>query len=61
MFCWLQLADKRKLMYAVQPAGSLEEFFKVMNNLKKPPTEEEVKKMHLDHGMKLVVNCLEWL
>ena len=51
---WIQLTEKGKLMYAVQPAGSMEEFFKEMNELKKPPTEEEVKKIHLKHGMKIV-------
>jgi hypothetical protein len=32
----------------------LEEFFKEMNDLKMPPTEEEAKQKHLKHGMKLV-------
>jgi quercetin dioxygenase-like cupin family protein len=51
---WIQLTDKGKLLYAVQPAGTLEEFFKEMNDLKMPPTEEEAKQKHLKHGMKLV-------
>jgi len=51
---WIQLTETGKLLYAVQPAGSLEEFFKEMNGLKKPPTEEEAKQIHLKHGMKLV-------
>lgn len=51
---WIQLTDMGKLLYAVQPAGSLEEFFTEMNALKKPPTEEEAKQMHLKHGMKMV-------
>lgn len=51
---WVQLTEKGKLLYAVQPAGSLEEFFKEMNDLKKPPTEEESQNIHLKHGMKVV-------
>ena len=51
---WIQLTDSGKLMYAVQPAGSLEEFFKEMNDLKKPLSETEAKQMYLKHGMKLV-------
>lgn len=51
---WIQLTDKGKLLYAVQPAGTLEDFFKEMSALKMPPTEEEAKQLHLKHGMKLV-------
>ncbi len=51
---WLQLTNNGKLLYAVQPAGTLEEFFKELNDLKKPPTEEEAKQIHLKHGMRLV-------
>lgn len=49
---WIQLTDKGSLIYAVQPAGTLEEFFIEMNELKAPPTEEEVKAIHAKHGMK---------
>jgi quercetin 2,3-dioxygenase len=51
---WIQLTDNGKLLYAVQPAGTLEEFFQEMNDLKKPLTEEEAKQKHLKHGMKLL-------
>ncbi len=51
---WLQLSDQGKLLYMVQPAGKAEEFFRTMNNLDHAPTEEEVEKIHLDHGMKVV-------
>lgn len=51
---WIQLSDKGKLIYAVQPAGTLEEFFKEITELKKPPTSAEAQKFHLKHGMKLV-------
>jgi mannose-6-phosphate isomerase-like protein (cupin superfamily) len=51
---WIQLTDKGQLVYAVHPAGTMEEFFIEMNELKAPPTEEEAKKIHLKHGMKLI-------
>lgn len=57
---WIQRTDMGKLLYAVQPAGSLEEFFQEMNDLKTKPTEEEAKRMHLKHGMKLVGPPLHW-
>lgn len=33
---WLQLSETGKLIYAVNPAGKLEDFFKAANDLKKP-------------------------
>jgi quercetin 2,3-dioxygenase len=51
---WIQLSKKGKLFYAVQPAGTLEEFFIEMNNLKKPPTADESQAIHMKHGMKVV-------
>ena len=51
---WLQLSDKGKLVYLMQPAGQMEEFFKKMNELKGPPTEELVQQIHQAHGMKIV-------
>lgn len=51
---WLQLTDKGKLMYTLQPAGKMEEFFKTMNALKGVPTQEEVNKIHLAHDIKVV-------
>lgn len=51
---WLQLSDKGKLVYFLQPAGQMEEFFKKMNELKGPPTEELVQQIHQAHGMKIV-------
>jgi quercetin 2,3-dioxygenase len=38
---WIQLTDRGGLIYTVTPASTLEDFFKEMNELKKPPTEEE--------------------
>lgn len=51
---WIQLTDKGQLIYAVHPAGTMEEFFIEMNGMKKPPTEEEAKTIHEKHGMKLM-------
>lgn len=51
---WIQLTNKGRLIYAVQPAGTMEEFFMEMNELKVPPTEEEAKRFHEKHGMKLL-------
>lgn len=51
---WLQLTSRGKLMYMVQPAGKMEEFFKKVNSLKGAPSEEELQKIHVEHGMKIV-------
>ncbi|AFK02100.1 Cupin 2 conserved barrel domain protein [Emticicia oligotrophica DSM 17448] len=51
---WLQLTDKGKLVYFLQPAGKMEEFFKKMNELQGPPTPELVQQIHQAHGMKVV-------
>lgn len=51
---WIQLSDRGKLIYLLQPAGKMEEFFKTMNNLKEMPTPEVLQKIHLEHEMKIV-------
>jgi quercetin 2,3-dioxygenase len=51
---WLQLTDKGKLMYMLQPAGKMEEFFKAMNALKTIPTPEEVNRISAAHDVKVV-------
>ena len=51
---WIQLTDKGKMVYLVQPAGKAEEFFRTMNNLKQAPTREEVDRIHEACGMKVV-------
>ena len=48
---WLQLSETGKLIYAVNPAGKLEDFFRAVNNLKSP-TPEAIDKLALRHGMK---------
>ncbi len=51
---WIQLTDRGQLLYMVQPAGTMEEFFQEMDGLKMPATEEQVKAIHQKHGMKLL-------
>lgn len=51
---WVQLSDKGKLVYFLQPSGQMEEFFKKMNTLQGPPTPELIQEIHLAHGMKVV-------
>ncbi len=51
---WIQLTDKGRLTYMVQPAGMMEEFFRQMSALTNPPTTEEIQKIHIAHGMKVM-------
>lgn len=51
---WLQLSEKGKLVYFLQPSGQMEEFFKKMNELQGPPTPELIQQIHQAHGMKVV-------
>ena len=51
---WIQLTDKGKLIYFLQPAGKMEEFFLKMNELKGPPTQEQAEKIHEAHGMSVI-------
>jgi quercetin dioxygenase-like cupin family protein len=48
---WLQLSDTGKLIYLLQPAGKLEDFFQKMNALKRPPTFAEEQRISLEHGI----------
>ncbi len=51
---WLQLSDKGKLIYLLQPAGKLENFFKKMNAFKRPPTTDEIQNVMNEHDMKMM-------
>lgn len=51
---WIQLTDLGKMIYMLQPAGKMEEFFSVMNKMTSRPTDEEMNKIHAAHGMKVV-------
>ncbi len=51
---WIQLSDRGKLIYFLQPAGKMEEFFSIMNALKERPGQQELDQLHEAHGMKVV-------
>jgi quercetin dioxygenase-like cupin family protein len=51
---WVQLSEHSHLVYGVQPAGKMEDFFLKMSNLQGPPTFEQVQQIHQDHGMKIL-------
>lgn len=51
---WIQVSERGKQVYMVQPAGKLEEFFLKLTELKGPPTEELIQKMHKAHGMTIL-------
>ncbi|MEB2778357.1 cupin domain-containing protein [Algoriphagus sp. D3-2-R+10] len=52
---WAYVGDKPgTLLLAVQPAGSLEEFFMKSCNMKQPPTPQEAETQFAAHGMKVV-------
>jgi quercetin dioxygenase-like cupin family protein len=51
---WIQLTDRGKLIYMLQPAGKMEEFFSYMNGLSAPPSPEELARIHEAHDMKVV-------
>jgi mannose-6-phosphate isomerase-like protein (cupin superfamily) len=48
---WIQLTDYGKLIYFLQPAGKMEEFFQKMNSLTERPSDEEIKRINLEHGI----------
>lgn len=51
---WIQLTDYGRMIYFLQPAGKMEEFFSLMNTITTRPTDEEMNKIHAAHGMKVV-------
>lgn len=51
---WIQLTNKGRMIYFLQPAGKMEEFFSFMNKLKDRPSAEEMDRIHAEHGMKVV-------
>lgn len=50
---WRQLTDAGKMVYQVQPAGTLEQFFSAVSQLQGPPTVV-VQQLHRAHGMEVV-------
>ena len=52
---WAYLGDTPgTLLLAVQPAGTLEEFFMKSCSMTRPPTPKEADKLFAEHGMKVV-------
>jgi mannose-6-phosphate isomerase-like protein (cupin superfamily) len=52
---WAYIGDNPgTLLLAVQPAGSLETFFRQSCEMTAPPTPEEAERMFAAHGMKVV-------
>jgi quercetin dioxygenase-like cupin family protein len=51
---WIQLTDKGRMIYFLQPAGKMEEFFSLMNTFKERPSQEEMDRIHKEHNMKVV-------
>ena len=51
---WIQLTNKGRMIYFLQPAGKMEEFFSYMNQLKGRPSQAEMDRIHAEHGMKVV-------
>jgi quercetin dioxygenase-like cupin family protein len=43
-----------KLMLVYQPAGKMEEYYRTVSALTRPPSAEEIKKIYHTHGMELV-------
>lgn len=50
---WLQLSDNGKLIYIVNPAGGMEDFFQEVDKLKNP-TQQELDALSLKHGIKVL-------
>ena len=51
---WACVSDEGVLLIAVQPAGTTEAFFQELAKFTKPPTAEELDKLHEAHKLKVV-------
>ncbi len=51
---WIQTSETGKMIYFLQPAGKMEEFFTIMNGFKERPSQEEIDKIHAAHDMKVI-------
>lgn len=51
---WFQRSEKGKMIYLVQPALKMEEFFNDMNALKTKPSAEDFQKIHKQYDMEVV-------
>lgn len=51
---WTQLSDTGKLVYLLQPAGQMEDFFRVRSGNATPLTAAQREALFRQHGMKLL-------
>lgn len=51
---FVQLTEKGKLIVTYQPAGKMEEFFRITDAWTSPPTQEEIVKAFEECDMKVV-------
>ena len=48
---WTQLTETGKLLYFLQPAGKMEDFFRARSNNRTPLTAAQRERLFTDHGM----------
>ncbi len=51
---FVQNSEIGRVIVSYMPAGKMEEFFKTTDSWTTPPTQEEISRAFLDHGMKVV-------
>ncbi len=51
---WVQVTEKGRLIYFLQPAGKMEEYFQAVNKIKGVPSTEEIQKLCLQTGQKVL-------
>ena len=56
---FVQLTEKGKMLVTYQPAGQMEDFFKLTDSWTSPPRPEEIAKAFKDHGMQVAGPPLE--
>ncbi len=56
---FVQLTEKAKTIVSYQPAGKMEDFFKLTDSWTSPPTNDEVVKVFEEHEMKVVGSPLK--
>lgn len=49
---WLHLSETGSMIYAVTPAGALEDIFVEFDYLKEPPSKELLEEIHSRHRIK---------
>jgi quercetin dioxygenase-like cupin family protein len=51
---FIQLSEQGKMIVSYSPSGKMEAFFKLTNEWKSPPLQDEINKAFEDHGMRIV-------